>query len=591
MAAAFPRLGPGWRQRVESIPLVHLPGFLLAAALVAAGGILRVASMTTASGWFGDDASPAGRTDAQRLMVAAYVATAALLWALARRAGVNRWPAALALLLFGLSPLAVEVHGQVAFDNLATPWMLGAFTAAYSQRPRVATVVLSSAAAVVAVVLEPVLLALVPVLVWQIWRWSDPGSRRYAAALGGSLFALLAGPALLVADRAAIGGAPTHGAPDRRLDTWLDLDPALLVAVVLAALVALAVVAVLPSLRPIAAATLVAAALALRPGADVRTTAVAVLLPLGALAVAGMADEAWSYPSLWLRGSVVAVGLVVVAVALPGWREQQRRLVADDQGHILRRAERWVIGNVPPDRTVLADDAMVHDLADAGFPADRLLGWSAIDHDRDLWRDVDVVVVRGSARTAPGGLPELDEVLSHSAGLAVVGEAGDRVEVRHTIGEEGTATTGAEGGEGAGGGAGSIAAATTEGHGVAAAIDFGTALARNPSLTFAPGAREALVAGEVDQRLMTALVAVAAGHRVGVDALPVDPAERRADPGGPGAGAGPLRRRVDLRAGSHAEAGEIATLLDAQQAPYRPVRIDVRGDGALTVTYAPAALG
>jgi hypothetical protein len=579
---AFPRAGPGWRHRVESIPLVHLPGFAVAAVLVTAGAVVRVASMTTASGWFGDDASPAGRTGAQRLMVAAYVVTAALLWALARRAGFNRWPAALALLLFGLSPLAVQVHGQVAYDNLAVPWMMAAFVAAYSQRPRVATVVLSSAGAVVAVVLEPVLLGLVPVLVWQIWWWSDPGLRRYAAALGGSLFALLAGPALLLVDRPAIGGVPAHGAPDRRLDLWFDLDPVFLAAAVIAAVVALVTVTVLPSLRPIALAALVAAVLAVRPGEDVRTTAIAMLLPFGVLAVAGMADEVWSYPSLWLRGAVAAVGLVVVVLAVPGWRDQQQRLLRDDQGQALRAAERWVVGNVPPDRRVLADEAVVHDLADAGFPADRLLGWSALERRADLWQEVDVVVVRGSARGSSAALPELSDVLRHSTGLAVVERAGERIEVRRIA--EGGPDLARAPDDPVDGSTGSIAAATSEGHGVAAAIDAGTALSRNPALDLAPQARDALVAGEVDHRLMTALVAVAADHRVDVTGFPVDKAER-ADR------TGPFRRTVELHAASHTEAGAIATLLDAQQVPYRPVRIDVHGGGALTVTYSPAALG
>jgi hypothetical protein len=577
MTSAFPRLGPGWRHRVESIPLVHLPGFAVAAALVAGGAVLRAASMTTASAWFGDDASLAARTGAQRLMVAAYVVTAGLTWALARRAGFNRWPAALALALLGVSPLAVQVQGQVAIENLATPCIVAAFVAAYSQRPRVATVVSSSACAVAAVVLAPVLLGLVPVLVWQIWRWSDPGSRRYAAALGGSLFALLAGPALLLVDRPAIGGAPTHGAPDRRLDLWFDLDTAFLVAAVVAALAGLVLVAVLPSVRPIAVAALVAAALAVRPGDDVRTSAVAVLLPFGALAVAGMADEVWSYPSLWLRGTVAAAGLVALALALPGWRDQQRSLLRDDQGAALRAAERWVVGNVPPERRVLADDAVVADLADAGFPEEQLLGWSALDGHPDLWRDLDLIVVRGAVRTTPEAFPEVAAPLRASAGLAVVGRADERVEIRRITPDEG-----------------SIAAATTEGHGVAAAIDAGPALARNPSLELAPDARDALVAGEVDPRLMTALVAVAAAHRVEVEGFPLDPAEHRAGDEGATAGAGAggigARRKVALRAGSAADAGAIATLLEAQQAPYRPVRVDVAGP-ALTVTYAPASLG
>jgi hypothetical protein len=92
---------------------------------------------------------------------------------------------------------------------------------------------------------------------------------------------------------------------------------------------------------------------------------------------------------------------------------------------------------------------------------------------------------------------------------------------------------------------------------------------------------------------MTALVAVAASYHVAVDGFPVDPHESGGAAGGTGRAdaGGPFRRTVELRAASHVEAAAIATLLDGQAAPYRPVRIDVHDDGALTVTYSPAALG
>ena len=70
------------------------------------------------------------------------------------------------------------------------------------------------------------------------------------------IIALLAGPRRLRVDRPAIGGALTHGAHDRRLDVWFDRDTTFLVLAGVAAVRALAVVAVLPSLRPLAAATL-----------------------------------------------------------------------------------------------------------------------------------------------------------------------------------------------------------------------------------------------------------------------------------------------------------------------------------------------
>jgi hypothetical protein len=563
-ASAFPRLGPGLRSRVESIPLVHLPGFLVAAALVAAGAVLRVASMSTASGWFGDDASVSGRLDAQRLMVAAYVVGAAAMWALGRRAGFNRWPAAVTVAIYALSPLAVEVTGLVSFDNLGVPVMLVSFVAAYSQRPRVATVVAAGAAAAVAIVIEPALVAFVPVLAWQVWRWSDPGSRRYAAALGGSLLALVAATGLLFVDHPSIGGVLERGSVGDRLDVWFDLDPVFLVLAAISALAGLVVVAVLPSLRPIGAAAVIAAALAARPGDDVAISAVAALLPFGALAIGGLADEIWSHPSRWTRGAVAVAGVGVLALAVPRGVDLARDQVDDEAGLALGATEQWVSNNVPEDKRIVADDALVVDLTAAGFPKSQLMPYSAIERTGDLWQDFDLVVVRDAVRRAPRSHPEVAGVVRRSMGLAALGSGADRVEVRRITP------------------AGSVSAATSGGHDVAAAQAAGTALAANPGLGIAPEAQAALEAGEVDTRLMTALVAVASAYEMRVEAFPLDPHESNSDG---------VRRRVELIAASPDDAAAVAALLAAQQNPYRPVHVAVGDGGTVTVIYPPASLG
>jgi hypothetical protein len=562
-ASAFPRFGPGLRQRVESVPVVQLPGFLVAAVLVAAGAVLRVQSMSTASGWFGDDAAVPGRIASQRLMVVAYVVGAAAMWALGRRAGFNRWPAAVTVAIYALSPLAVEVTGLVAFDNVGVPVMLVAFVAAYSQRPRVATVVLTGAAAAVAVVIEPALVALVPVLAWQVWRWSDPGSRRYATALGGSLLALVAAAGLLFSDHPSIGGVLERGSMDHRLDVWFDLDPVFLALALVSALVGLVVVAVLPSLQPLGAAALVAALLAARPGDDVAISAVAALLPFGALAIGGLADEAWSHPSRWTRGAVIVVAAAALVLAVPRTVDLSRDLVDDEAGVALGATERWVANNVPPERRIVADDALVVDLAAAGFPKSQLMPYSALERTGDLWQDFDLVVVRDGVRRAPQAYPEVADVLRRSMSLAALGTGADRVEVRRITP------------------AGSIDAAIAEGQDVVAASAAGTALAANPGLDIVPGARETLEAGEVDTRLMTALVAVASAYPVQVEGFPADPHERNGDG---------LRRIVELRAATPDDAAAVAALLDVQQNPYRPVHVAVGDGGTVTVIYPPASL-
>ena len=67
-------------------------------------------------------------------MLVPALASAGLLYALARRLGMRRGFAAAAVLLFALSPLSVSVVRQVYLDNFATPWLLAAFVFAASPR-------------------------------------------------------------------------------------------------------------------------------------------------------------------------------------------------------------------------------------------------------------------------------------------------------------------------------------------------------------------------------------------------------------------------------------------------------------------------
>jgi hypothetical protein len=100
-------------------------------------------------------------------------------------------------------------------------------------------------------------------------------------------------------------------------------------------------------------------------------------------------------------------------------------------------------------------------------------------------------------------------------------------------------------------------------------------------VALAPAARRALVAGRVDQRIMTTLVAVAAGRPVSVDSFSSDPAE---------AGTGAPYRSVAFRARSDDDARAIRRLLADQVPPHRPTAIAIGPDARMTVTYPLAAL-
>ncbi|HET6728581.1 MAG TPA: hypothetical protein VFG96_04130, partial [Jiangellaceae bacterium] len=593
-ASPFSRPGSRWRSRVESVPFEGLWGALIAAVLVSAGGVLHALNMASAPQRLGEEGSvvnrawtlehlgsfapptywfehpplgwlqlsawtwvssaferaPTAVAAGREAMLVAHLVSAVLLWLLARRLGLTRWAAALALVVFGLSPLAVQFHRQVFLDNLATPWMLGAFVLACSPRRRLGAYAASGACLGVAALTSYTSLLVLPALVLQVWRSSHPSTRRYALAVGGSLFALVWGAYML---GAALRGQlfPGRGHPslvqgawyqlferagsgsvfDRdslRHDTvsaWLGLDAAGLLLALLAAPVALVTV---PRLRPIAIGFATLAFVVVLP-VYLPVSLVVCVLPFGALLIAGVAEHAWGWGGEVLgrrrggrRMRSLALGLIAVAplvavLAASGWVADHRSLLGDDPDTPLRDAGRWIVRNVPTNRRLIADDALWVDLVESGMSTNRLVGYAAFDADNDVgvqperrWRDYDVVVSVESLRASPERYPEVRAALRSSVVLAVFGAGEHRVEVRKILPgrPDQTAT-----------------ASAASGHDAAAAAEAGAELARNPSVELTPAARRALVAGEVDERIMTMLVAVAADRPVSVSNFTSDPAE------------------------------------------------------------------
>jgi hypothetical protein len=210
------------------------------------------------------------------------------------------------------------------------------------------------------------------------------------------------------------------------------------------------------------------------------------------------------------------------------------------------------------------------DLVQAGLRPQRVTSYSDLGMDPDLgpaaagsWRDYQVVVSTAALRAPADRYPEARTALRRSMPLADFGSEQNRVQVRGIVAD------------------GPASAAIVHEHDPVAAASLGDALTRNPSMTFAGDAAEALSAGEVDERLMTPLVALAVDHRFEVSGFPLDAAE---------AGMGAPRRVVELRVASADEARAMGDMLRAQEAPYRPANIDVGPGGALTVTYPPAPL-
>jgi hypothetical protein len=431
-------------------------------------GWLLIAAWTAATGAFSRAATAvaAGR----ELMLVLQLASAGLLWALARRLGLRRPAAAGAVLLFALSPLALGFHRAVYLDNVATPFLVGAFVLALSPGHRLAAHAGAGLCFAAAVLAKETSLLLAPALLWQYWQVSDARTRRYSLTVAASLFVLpccayllyatlrgelLPGPghvSLVDAIRFQLAGRAPSGSPldpgsagRGTIRLWLGMDPWLLAAAVVLVPAGLAI----RRLRPVTVAFATLAAMTLRPG-YLPVPLVIGMLPFASLLVAGVADAAWgsrperhAAPGGWRLGRVaVAACLAVAAVVVaPRWWQGDRELMTADQDAPFRQADAWIAGNVPREARLLVDDALWVDLVERGRPPGQVVWFYKLDTDQDVkaryprgWQEFDYVVATATVRGFPERLPQVGEAMRHSEVAASFGSGTGRVEVRKVQG-------------------------------------------------------------------------------------------------------------------------------------------------------------
>jgi hypothetical protein len=424
-------------------------------------GWLLLAVWTTLTGAFSRAATAvsAGR----ELMLLVQVVSAALLYALARRLGLRRPAAVACVLLFSLSPLALSFHRAVYLDNLATPFLLGAFVLILSPSRRLAAHAGAGLCFAAAVLTKETSLLLLPALLWQYWQVNDQRNRRYSLAVTASLFllvvavypltALLRGELLpgpehvslvdairfQLAGRASGGGPFDSGSVNRHtIDLWLSSDPWLLAGAALLIPAGLWI----RRLRPVTVAFAILAAMTLRPG-YLPIPLVIGMLPFASLLIAGVADTAAAHITGSLRsgrvaGAVAMVAVVAVALlALPRWYQGDRDLMTVDHDKPFRQAEAWINGHVPHRGRLLVDDSLWVDLVQDGYPPGQVVWFYKLDTDRDVraryprgWRDFDYVVSAATLRAFPDRLPQVAEAVRHSRPVASFGHGAERVEIR-----------------------------------------------------------------------------------------------------------------------------------------------------------------
>ncbi len=411
-----------------------------------------------------------------------------LIFVFARRLGFRRGTAALSVLAFGLSPLAIYYHRMVSLDNIGIMWLLAALAWAASRRRRLDSAFASAACLAGAVLSKETEVILLPVVVWVLCQHTDRRTRKWHLGIFGvtfagitavyPLFALLRGEFFpgtghvsltwalwwQFVGRAGSGSLfNTHSGTYGLVHLWTSLDPWLLLAGTVLMLPGFAI----KRLRPLALAMLLQIVVMLK-GGYLPYFYVTAMLPFAALLLGGVTDwllDLGPQPGLarsasqWRLDSrlgglpdtaagryasrrpgyvLVAVGLVALcAGVLPGWwhtlsaQSTQRGYAAEEA------AVTWIEQNVPRQDVIVCDDYMWPDLKLHGW--NPLWLWKINDPGVDStvlkhgYQSIQYIALDTGTTTANGtisSLPTLQEALNNSV---VVRTFGDGLTIRRVV--------------------------------------------------------------------------------------------------------------------------------------------------------------
>lgn len=398
-------------------------------------------------------------------MLPVVAASLLLVYLICRRLGLARWAAALALLTYGLSPLAVTMNRQIYLDSFAVAWMLGALALALSPRKHLWHYTAAGVATAIAVLSKETMLVAMPAVLVAMWQNGSRSSTRpwtfggYASGLvlAGMfypLYALLRGELLPGAGHVSLLGAWQFQLASRSgsgsvfqagtgswslVHSWLYYDSVILIEGLAATVVALA----MRRLRAPAIAAALLAVIALRPGGYLPAMYVVQILPFFAIVIAGVVHQgvaAFRPRRRWWRSAVLAVVAVVATVAVaPRWYAGDHRAMVSDDNAPYAAAAQYLRTTVPgrDAATIVVDDVLWLDCVRAGYPSDNVIWFYKLDLDPAIaarlhggWRDVDYVVSTPALRQDAGTLPTVTTLLAHSTVIASYGSDAGRIEIR-----------------------------------------------------------------------------------------------------------------------------------------------------------------
>jgi 4-amino-4-deoxy-L-arabinose transferase-like glycosyltransferase len=419
----------------------------------------------------GFDRVPSAVMVGREVMLISTLVSCALVYLIGRRLGFHRATATAAVLVFGLSPVAIFYHRMVFLDNLAVMWTLAALAFAASPRRGVAAAFGSACCFAAAVLTKETAAIVLPAVVWMLAQHTDRRTRSWNLAVFATAFValvlsyplyallkneLLPGPGHVSLTWALwwqLFGRSGSGSlldPDSGTASlarsWLDIDPWLLLAGAVTVPVGLAV----RRLRPLGVALLIQVLMMMR-GGYLPFAYVIGLLPYCALLVGGTADvlrrplasrraaapggatvvrHARRAMALRHAGLVplAAAALAFAVLAVPGWARDLYRQSTVDGSAPSRAATAWVEEHVPRQDVVVTDDYIWMDLTLHGFTQPVWL-WK-LDTDPEVmqthlpkgYASIDYVVLADQASSTLATLPSLKQALARSHVVARFGE-------------------------------------------------------------------------------------------------------------------------------------------------------------------------
>lgn len=390
-------------------------------------------AVTFADERYEDVSISAGR----EFMIVMKTVSVVLLYAIARRLRVRKSLAFIAPLLFILSPLAIHYGRFVFLENVAMPWLLGAFLLALSPKKRLSAAIGSAVCMAIAVLSKETLLIFLPALLYAQYQNSDKRNRSYAFVSFGVVLAAISSFYLLYAvlknelipgeghvsligslmwqlsERAASGNIFTAGSDGNKLlESWLLIDMWLM----LFSIVMLPLAFIKRHQRPFALALLTGLLIMLRPG-YLPIPYILGLLPFMGLAItlglntlvelAANSGGTEAVQRLKRFGAIAVTSALLIAgtaLAAPAWHKGIAKAFTEDQDKHNRQLIEWADKNIPKDSTIVVDSILWSDLERKGFSQDKLIWVYKIDSDPEVakrvggWQGVDYLILDDESR-------------------------------------------------------------------------------------------------------------------------------------------------------------------------------------------------